>query len=85
MLECAKQLRLELVRQPNRRHGARLCMSRLVNTMLVACTTPSRVVSLPILAHANSGFGDKIRVFTVLRGGSYVGDVTGALFQRPIS
>lgn len=55
-------------------------MSWLVNTMLVACAAPARVVSLRILAHANSSFGDNVRIKAVLRGGSNVGDIAGTCY-----
>lgn len=81
MLERAKQLCLELIRQPNRRHGARLRIRMLLGVMLIACAATTRVIPLDILACSHSSLGDEIRIFALRRCGSDVGDVAGACEQ----
>ncbi len=82
MLKRAEQLCLELIRQPNRRFGARLRISMLpLGVMLIACAATTRVIPLDILACSHSSLRDEICIFALSRCGSDVGDVAGACEQ----
>jgi len=77
VLKCAKQLFLELIRETNWRHRARLRIFPK-GMMLIARAAASGVVALNVLAYSDGSFGDKVCVLSMSCGGSYIGDVASA-------